>query len=96
MASITGIKTNLYAPPYGEYNNTVLLAAQEIDYTTIMWSIDTIDWKRPPPEVIKERVLKKTPQWCYYIDASDSTNCAGSTRIDRRNKEAGIYHNNSI
>lgn len=59
VASITGLKTNLYAPPYGEYNNTVLLAAQELGYTTTMWSIDTIDWKRPPPEVIKERVLKK-------------------------------------
>jgi probable sporulation protein (polysaccharide deacetylase family) len=59
VASLTGIKTNLYAPPYGEYNNTVLLAAQELDYTTIMWSIDTIDWKRPPPEVIQDRVLKK-------------------------------------
>lgn len=56
---LTGIKTNLYAPPYGEYNNTVLLAAQELQYTTIMWSIDTVDWKRPPPEVLKERVLKK-------------------------------------
>lgn len=55
----TGLRTNLYAPPYGEYNNTVLLAAQELNYTTIMWSIDTIDWKRPPPEVLKDRVLKK-------------------------------------
>lgn len=59
VASITGVKTNLYAPPYGEYNNTVLLAAQELNYTTTMWSIDTIDWKRPSPDVIKERVLKK-------------------------------------
>ncbi len=57
--SITGIKTNLYAPPYGEYNNTVLLAAQELNYTTIMWSIDTVDWKRPPPDILQERVLKK-------------------------------------
>jgi probable sporulation protein (polysaccharide deacetylase family) len=59
VASLTGIKTDLYAPPYGEYNNTVLLAAQELAYTTIMWSIDTIDWKRPPPEVLQARVLKK-------------------------------------
>nr|WP_232035547.1 polysaccharide deacetylase family protein [Methylomusa anaerophila] len=57
--SITGIKTNLYAPPYGEYNNTVLMAAHELDYRTIMWSIDTIDWKRPPAQVIKNRVISK-------------------------------------
>ena len=59
ITSITGTKTNLYAPPYGEYNNTVLLAAQELNYTTIMWSIDTVDWKRPPPNVLTDRVLKK-------------------------------------
>jgi probable sporulation protein (polysaccharide deacetylase family) len=51
--------TRLYAPPYGEYNNTVLQAAAELNYTTIMWSIDTIDWQKPSPAVIKQRVVKK-------------------------------------
>jgi len=59
VKEITGIKTVLYAPPYGEYNDTVILAAHELGYTTIMWSIDTIDWKRPPADIIKNRVLKK-------------------------------------
>lgn len=59
IKDITGFQTNLYAPPYGEYNDTVLLAAQELGYKTIMWSIDTIDWQRPPVEIIKNRVLKK-------------------------------------
>jgi peptidoglycan/xylan/chitin deacetylase (PgdA/CDA1 family) len=59
LKEITGIKTTLYAPPYGEYNDTVLSAAHELGYTTIMWSIDTIDWKRPPAEIIKSRVMKK-------------------------------------
>lgn len=56
---LTGVKTLLYAPPYGEYNDTVLLAAKELGYETIMWSIDTIDWQRPPVEIVKSRVLKK-------------------------------------
>lgn len=59
IQQITGVKTSLYAPPYGEYNDVVLNAAQELDYKTIMWSIDTIDWKRPPSEIVKSRVLKK-------------------------------------
>jgi probable sporulation protein (polysaccharide deacetylase family) len=59
IQQITGVKTSLYAPPYGEYNDVVLSAAQELDYKTIMWSIDTIDWKRPPSEIVKSRVLKK-------------------------------------
>lgn len=57
--SLTQQKTVLYAPPYGEFNQTVLRAADELGYKTIMWTVDTIDWKRPPAEVIKARVLKK-------------------------------------
>ncbi|MEG6585493.1 polysaccharide deacetylase family protein [Dendrosporobacter sp. 1207_IL3150] len=59
VREITGIKTNLYAPPYGEYNDMVITAANELGYTTIMWSIDTIDWKRPPADILKNRVIKK-------------------------------------
>ena len=59
VAELTGVKTTLYAPPYGEFNDTVLTAAGEIGYTTILWSIDTIDWKRPPAETILARVLGK-------------------------------------
>lgn len=59
IQELAAIKTNLYAPPYGEYNDTVLQAANELSYTTIMWSIDTIDWQRPPSEVIINRVMKK-------------------------------------
>ena len=59
VEDITGIKTALYAPPYGEYNDIVLKAASEINYPTVMWTVDTIDWKRPPAEIIKNRVLKK-------------------------------------
>lgn len=59
VKEITGVKTTLYAPPYGEYNDMVLSAANELGYTSIMWSIDTIDWKRPPADVLKSRVTKK-------------------------------------
>ena len=59
IQEITGKQTTLYAPPYGEYNDTVLLAAHELGYRTILWSIDTIDWQRPSAEIIKQRVLKK-------------------------------------
>jgi probable sporulation protein (polysaccharide deacetylase family) len=59
LAEIAGVKTRLYAPPYGEYNKNVLTAAHEIGYTTVMWTIDTIDWQRPSAEVIQRRVLDK-------------------------------------
>ncbi|MGI5891492.1 MAG: polysaccharide deacetylase family protein [Bacillota bacterium] len=55
----TGVDCKLYAPPSGEKGTQVLQAAADEGYTTILWSIDTVDWKRPAPDVIIERVLKK-------------------------------------
>lgn len=56
---IIGIKTNIYAPPYGEYNKQVVKTADEMGYKLIMWSADTIDWQRPTPDVIISRVNRK-------------------------------------
>lgn len=45
MEAIIGISPNLFRPPYGEYNRTVLDFAKDSKQTVIMWSIDTLDWK---------------------------------------------------
>jgi probable sporulation protein (polysaccharide deacetylase family) len=55
----TGVTTFLYAPPYGEFNKTVLEASYACGYRMILWSIDTRDWQRPAPETIINRVLNK-------------------------------------
>lgn len=48
----------LWRPPYGSYNDTVLLVAEQEGYPwTLMWDIDTIDWQHPPADVIAGRVL---------------------------------------
>lgn len=52
-------RPQLYAPPYGEKGPAVLKAAEEQGYSFILWSIDTIDWQRPAPEVIVQRVVGK-------------------------------------
>lgn len=51
--------SKLFAPPYGEHGPVVLQAAHSLDYKTIMWTIDTVDWKEPPPATIIKRVLDK-------------------------------------
>ncbi len=52
-------KTVYFAPPYGEYNKNLVSAAEEINYSLIMWSIDTIDWELPSPDTIVKRVTNK-------------------------------------
>ena len=52
-------RPQLYAPPYGERGPAVIKAAAEQGYSFILWSVDTIDWQRPAPEVIVQRVVPK-------------------------------------
>lgn len=58
LESLIGEKPMLYAPPYGECGESVLTAAEQCGYTTILWTADTIDWEEPAPsqEVLVQRV----------------------------------------
>lgn len=46
VKELLGIDMNLFRPPYGEYNATVLDAAKALGYHTIQWDIDSLDWKK--------------------------------------------------
>jgi len=49
----------IFAPPYGEHSKIVVQAANSLGFKTIMWTLDTIDWQDPTPEVILNRILPK-------------------------------------
>ena len=53
---ITGCKTVLFAPPYGDINDTVVTSAETLGYKVIMWSIDTIDWNTKDYRKILQRL----------------------------------------
>ena len=59
IKNVTGVKTTLFAPPYGDINKTVVDTAEKLGYKVIMWSIDTIDWNTKEYSEIIERVEKK-------------------------------------
>lgn len=44
IEKITGKRTKIYRAPYGEYNDTVIKAAQDKEYYTIQWNLDTLDY----------------------------------------------------
>lgn len=56
---ILGCRTSFFASPYGEQNRQIMQGVQSVDYDLVMWSVDTIDWQRPSPDVIVKRVMNK-------------------------------------
>lgn len=56
---ITGKKTTLYRPPYGDYNNNVVQAVNDCDMYCVQWDVDSLDWKDPTPQQMVERITSK-------------------------------------
>lgn len=59
IESILGYKPKLLSPPYGDINERVSKVAEELGYTVIMWSIDTIDWNTKDYNKILARIKNK-------------------------------------
>ncbi len=64
IEGIIGKKTHLYAPPYGEKGAFGLRAAEMLGYQTILWTLDTVDWRaNSTPEIIAKRILNPAKQF---------------------------------
>lgn len=59
IQAITGIKPYLFRPPTGYYDDRVVKAAKNQQYTIILWSWhqDTFDWRNPGVGKIVSQVL---------------------------------------
>lgn len=59
IEAITGVRPNLFRPPYGDYDNALVGAMRDISHYTIQWSVDSLDWKDLSAQAIYERVTTK-------------------------------------
>ena len=50
-----GVEMSLFAPPSGAYNINTVDAAESLNYKTIMWTHDTIDWRDQDENLIYKR-----------------------------------------
>lgn len=63
----TNLRPKYFAPPYGEYDQRTLKAADSLDMTTIMWSLDTIDWRGDGRDKILSRILSKPHNGAFVL-----------------------------
>jgi polysaccharide deacetylase family sporulation protein PdaB len=58
IEKITGVKVELFRPPYGDYDDLLVGTAREMGLFTIQWSVDSLDWKDLSAEEIAMRIIK--------------------------------------
>jgi len=59
ITEITGKKVELFRPPFGEYDDEVIVTAEELGLYTIQWSVDSLDWKDLSAKEIENRVISR-------------------------------------
>ena len=58
VLKLTGYEMSLFAPPSGAYNQQAVQTASSLGYKTIMWTLDTIDWRDKSIELVYKRATK--------------------------------------
>lgn len=54
-----GVRNRWFAPPSGDYDERTVKAAAEFGLKTVLWTVDTVDWKNPPPASVIAKIARK-------------------------------------
>lgn len=54
-----GTKPLWFAPPSGSFNQETVNIARELEMMTILWTVDTVDWKKPETSAMVTRVVNE-------------------------------------
>ena len=58
ITEITNVKPRVFRAPFGDYNDLLIQTARDLEYNTIQWDIDSLDWKELGVEPVIDRVVK--------------------------------------
>lgn len=56
IKAIINKDVTLFRPPYGEYDNKLVINCKEQQMYCTQWNIDSLDWKDPTPQQMVERI----------------------------------------
>ncbi len=90
IKAMIGSPTTLYRGPYGEYNDTVVKAANDSNHIMVQWSIDTLDYNGLSEEQMWERIEPKLEKGSIILMHNGTENTALSLDMIIKNiKEKG-------
>ncbi|WP_442600899.1 polysaccharide deacetylase family protein [Paenibacillus sp. KN14-4R] len=56
IATKLGVTNKLFAPPSGDFDQETVEIAASLKLQTILWTLDTVDWKNPGKEAILNKI----------------------------------------
>lgn len=80
IRELTGQRTTLFRPPFGEYDNKVISVASQLGYQTIQWSVDSLDWKNLSENQIYDRVMSQVKPGSIVLFHNAAPGTPGAVR----------------
>ncbi|WP_256761325.1 polysaccharide deacetylase family protein [Cohnella sp. WQ 127256] len=59
LLKMLGVKNVWFAPPSGDYNTNTVKVASEYGLRTVLWTLDTVDWMKPAPSTVIDKISRK-------------------------------------
>jgi len=83
LKSTLGVKNLYFAPPSGSFNQMTVDVAAEQGLKTVLWTLDTVDWKHPPPASVVQKIKARVePGTLILMHPTDSASSALQGMID--------------
>ncbi|GAB6988965.1 polysaccharide deacetylase family protein [Paenibacillus pini] len=54
-----GVENKWFAPPSGDFNQQTVRIAHRLGLQTVLWTLDTVDWRKPSPSSIVVKISNK-------------------------------------
>ncbi|MNV64315.1 Bifunctional xylanase/deacetylase precursor [compost metagenome] len=59
LKSSLGVENRWFAPPSGDYDQETVEIARELGLKTVLWTVDTVDWRNPSPDSVIAKITTK-------------------------------------
>lgn len=83
LKELLGVDNKWFAPPSGSYNAATVQIASEQGLGTVLWTLDTVDWRKPPADsVIRKIQAKLEPGSLILMHPTETTKGALAGIID--------------
>ena len=90
IEAATGEKSVWFAPPSGSYRDETVKIAAELNMKTVMWTVDTIDWQKPSPDLLINRVITKIDNGSMVLMHPTESTTKSLNRLITLIKEKGL------
>ncbi len=85
------VKSKWFAPPAGDFDSRVIKMASQYHMNTILWTLDTVDWKKSvSPEMMIHKVKKEVAPGTLLLTHPTDRTVKALPQIIRSGKDKGL------